>query len=86
MSFNTLERERTFKNPSNKGTNYPVLQELVKPHVDSFNMLFKDSNGGEGLLDKALRDIPSRVIIDDKQRLECEYILSISPYSYTSLQ
>lgn len=71
MSFHTLEREKKFTNPSAKGNNYPILQELVKPHVDSFNMLFKDSNGDEGLLDKALRDIPSRVVIDDKHRLEC---------------
>ncbi|TIA70353.1 hypothetical protein E3P92_02805 [Wallemia ichthyophaga] len=73
MSFHTLEREKKFTNPSAKGNNYPILQELVKPHVDSFNMLFKDSNGDEGLLDKALRDIPSRVVIDDKHRLELTY-------------
>lgn len=63
-TFNTLDRERSFSQPSQTGSDFPVLHELVAPHVESFNRLFKDSDGGPGLLDKAIEDIPSRVIFD----------------------
>ncbi len=68
--FDTLKREESFRNPSKDGLNVPILNELVSPHIESFNALFDDSglpagDGiGRGLLSIALKDIDERVIFD----------------------
>ncbi|CAB66435.2 DNA-directed RNA polymerase I complex subunit Rpa2 [Schizosaccharomyces pombe] len=59
MSFQTLERERTFKNPPKDGTSFPDLQKAVKPHVDSFNALTN-----AGLLNYAVKEIGEKCAFD----------------------
>lgn len=62
-TFRTLERENEFKNPSKTGANVPMLDQLVAPHIESFNALFEDA-GSQGLLQTAVDDIGSRVVFD----------------------
>lgn len=61
-SFNTLEREKLFLNPSSKKLGVPRLQEIVKPHVDSFNCLLEPPT--KSLLNFAIDDIGVREIFD----------------------
>lgn len=68
--FDTLRREDAFRNPSKTGNEVPILQELVAPHIESFNALFDDSSltleegDGKGLLSLGIRDIGSKVVFD----------------------
>ena len=41
-SFHTLTRERAFRHPPKVGSDVPALDELVAPHIDSFNALIED--------------------------------------------
>lgn len=78
--FGTLEREKRFRNPSKDGHDVPNLEELVAPHIQSFDALFSDPVTGKGLLELAVNDITSKVIYDGKgkeqgrlgNRLECK--------------
>jgi DNA-directed RNA polymerase I subunit RPA2 len=72
-TFNTLQREYSFRNPSKDGATVPILNELAAPHIESFNALFADSglpipHGHEernvGLLGLAIKDIEDKVIFD----------------------
>ncbi|KAI5477061.1 DNA-directed RNA polymerase I subunit RPA2 [Pseudohyphozyma bogoriensis] len=72
-SFRTLQRERAFAHPSHTGHEYPAPQELVAPHIHSFDALFEGApnpdgsiNPTEGLLDLAIRDLEPKVIFDGK--------------------
>ncbi|KAG0238636.1 putative DNA-directed RNA polymerase I subunit RPA2 [Mortierella sp. GBAus27b] len=64
-SFNTLERERIFKNPSDSSFQTPALQQLVAPHIESFNALTEFGPGSKtGLLDLAIQDIGPKAVFD----------------------
>lgn len=69
-TFNTVEREKTFRRPPSKSNTVPILQEFVAPHIESFNALFDDSGlpwgdgNGHGLLSLGLKDIGERVMFD----------------------
>jgi DNA-directed RNA polymerase I subunit RPA2 len=74
-SFNTVERERSFRHPTPKGSTVPILQQFVAPHIESFNALFPDSTlpipdrhleRGVGLLGLALKDIGEKCVFDGK--------------------
>ncbi|KAL7282695.1 hypothetical protein ACG7TL_004169 [Trametes sanguinea] len=71
-TFNTLERERKFKNPPEKGAVVPILNEFVTPHIESFNALFDDSGlpagdgDGRGLLHLGIEEIGKRVVFDGR--------------------
>ena len=58
--FDTLRRQDLFSNPPTDHTAYPLLAAAIDPHVQSFNAIF-DSNG---LLDKAIQDIGTKVFLD----------------------
>ena len=79
--FSTLKREKRFAHPSTTGHDVPELEELVHPHIASFDALFEDAgNPRGGLLELAVRDIDTRVVFDGKgksegklgNKLECE--------------
>ncbi|KAH7887491.1 hypothetical protein F5I97DRAFT_2009198 [Phlebopus sp. FC_14] len=69
-TFNTLSREESFRNPPSNSSTYPILDEFVTPHIESFNALFDDSRlpkgdgDGRGLLSLGLKDIGERVVFD----------------------
>lgn len=77
-SFNTIEREKSFRNPPKDGSTYNILNEFVTPHIESFNALFDDSGlpagdgDGRGLLSLALKDIGERVVFDGNGRTDSE--------------
>lgn len=77
-TFNTLEREKRFKNPPKDGHAVPILNEFVTPHIESFNALFDDSGlpqgdgDGRGLLSLGIKDIGERVVFDGKGELGSE--------------
>ncbi|KAF9238805.1 hypothetical protein BU15DRAFT_88248 [Melanogaster broomeanus] len=77
-TFNTLEREESFKNPTQNASTYPILNEFVTPHIESFNALFDDSGlpkgdgDGKGLLFLGLKDIGERVVFDGTGQLGTE--------------
>ena len=58
--FDTLRRERLFRNPPKDHTAYPALVDALHPHVDSFNALFDHRD----LLGSALVDIGTKVFLD----------------------
>ncbi|KAK9481232.1 hypothetical protein V1514DRAFT_3371 [Lipomyces japonicus] len=59
VSFNTLERERYFRNPPDDKSAFPMLADAVAPHVGSFNALTAG-----GLLDLAVQDIGEKTVFD----------------------
>lgn len=61
--FDTLRRERLFRNPPKDHTAYPALVDALHPHVDSFNALFDHRN----LLGCAVKDIGTKVFLDGRK-------------------
>lgn len=60
VQYDTLRRENLFRNPPKDHTAYPSLAESIRPHIDSFNAIFEDSN----ILEEALRDIGTKTFLD----------------------
>ena len=60
VKYDTVRRERLFRNPPKDHTAFPALAEAIRPHVDSFNALFD----GDKILDDALKDIGVKTFLD----------------------
>ncbi|KAF2102220.1 beta and beta-prime subunits of DNA dependent RNA-polymerase [Rhizodiscina lignyota] len=58
--FDTIRREKLFRNPPTDRTAYPSLAAAIDPHVQSFNAYFET----DGLLQRAIEDIGTKVILD----------------------
>lgn len=68
QSFHTLTREAAFLHPPSNKSDIPALDELVAPHIESFNAILEDSaGGGKGLLALAVDDIGAKVVFDSKK-------------------
>ncbi|KAK3329036.1 hypothetical protein B0H66DRAFT_11117 [Apodospora peruviana] len=65
--YNTLRREKLFRNPPTDRTAYPALQEAVNPHIESFNALFRDDDK-PSLLDHAIAEIGTKTFLDGDER------------------
>ncbi|WVF65732.1 hypothetical protein IAT40_000464 [Kwoniella sp. CBS 6097] len=67
-TFKTLTRERQFRHPPISASDVPALDELVAPHIQSFNALVEDEGnaGGKGLMQLGVEDIGEKVIFDGK--------------------
>lgn len=82
QTFHTLTREARFRFPPQEGSDVPALDELVKPHIDSFNALLEDSDadasGGGGLLGLAVRDIGDKVVFDSTTKAQGNRLTSES--------
>ncbi|PFH57580.1 hypothetical protein XA68_14844 [Ophiocordyceps unilateralis] len=61
--YNTLRREKLFREPPTDHSAYPALQAAVDPHIHSFNRLFP-SDGSPGLLAHAIVDIGVKTFLD----------------------
>ena len=79
-TFRTLTRERRFRHPPSNAADVPALDELVRPHIESFNALVGDADGGKGLLQLGIEDIGEKVIWDGKgedgnlgTKISCEW-------------
>ncbi|KAK7755291.1 DNA-directed RNA polymerase I subunit RPA2 [Diatrype stigma] len=62
--YNTLRRENLFRNPPKDHSAYPLLQNAVNPHIESFDALFKPN----GLIAHGLADIGTRLFLDGDER------------------
>ncbi|KAK2740304.1 DNA-directed RNA polymerase I subunit RPA2 [Myotisia sp. PD_48] len=62
VEYDTLRRERLFKQPPTDRSAYPALNDAIRPHIDSFNALFEDSK----ILEAALKDIGIKSFVDGK--------------------
>lgn len=58
--FDTLKRQRLFRDPPADKTAYPTLAATIAPHIESFNAIFAD----KGQLYHALRDIGTKTFFD----------------------
>ena len=58
--YDTVRREKLFKDPPKDRTPHPSLLEAIAPHIDSFNALFDSSK----LLEAALKDIGTKTFHD----------------------
>ena len=83
-TFKTLTRERQFRHPPINASDVSALDELVKPHLESFNALIQDTGdkfGGKGLLQLGVEDIGEKSVFDGKgederpwgQKITCEW-------------
>lgn len=62
--FNTLRREKLFREPPTDRSAYPLLQLAVDPHIESFDALFEP----DGLISKGLTDIDTKIFLDGDER------------------
>lgn len=66
-TFGTLTRERAFRHPTSVGPEFETLEELVRPHVESFDALTEGGDDGTpGLLQMGVEDIGEKVVFDGK--------------------
>lgn len=66
--YNTLRREDLFRNPPTDHSAYPLLQQAVNPHIESFDAVFSNN----GLLAKGLADIGTKEFLDGNDRIPVE--------------
>jgi DNA-directed RNA polymerase I subunit RPA2 len=64
LSFETLQREKRFVNPSSEKSEISDLHDLIRPHIDSFDAIFD-----QDLLQKAIRHIETKQIIHQGKKL-----------------
>ncbi|RDW85230.1 DNA-directed RNA polymerase subunit beta [Coleophoma cylindrospora] len=63
--FDTVRREKLFRNPPTDHSPYPLLQAAVAPHIESFNAVFEK----DGLLAQGIKDIGTQTFLDGDDRL-----------------
>lgn len=63
-TFKALTRERQFRHPPSTSSDVPALDELVAPHIESFNALIEDEGVGKGLLQLGVEDLGEKVVFD----------------------
>ena len=95
-TFRTLTRERQFRHPPSTKSDIPALDELVKPHIESFNALLEDDQGNKGLLALGVEEVGSKVVFDGKategmpwgNKISCGSLLSttLPPYHLKPLR
>ena len=60
VEFETVRREKLFRNPPKDRSAYPRLREAIRPHIESFNAIFENQK----LIDHAIQDIGTRTFHD----------------------
>jgi DNA-directed RNA polymerase I subunit RPA2 len=63
VEYDTVKRQKLFKNTPKDRSAFPALQAAVKPHVESFNALWD-----ENLIDAGLKDIGTHTVVDGDLR------------------
>jgi DNA-directed RNA polymerase I subunit RPA2 len=58
VDFDTVRREKLFRNPPKDHSAYPRLDQAIRPHIDSFNAIFDKK-----IIDSALQDIGTRTFV-----------------------
>lgn len=62
--YNTLRREKLFRDPPTDRSAYPLLQLAVNPHIEAFDALFEPN----GLIAHGLADIDTKTYLDGDHR------------------
>ncbi|SLM35994.1 dna-directed rna polymerase i subunit beta [Lasallia pustulata] len=62
-AFDTLRREKLFRNPPKDHTAYPALVEALQPHIESYNALLDERK----LLEAGIQDIGTKVFLDGER-------------------
>jgi DNA-directed RNA polymerase I subunit RPA2 len=62
--YNTLRREKLFREPPADHSAYPLLQLAINPHIESFDAIFEE----HGLLAQGIADIGTKVFLDGDDR------------------
>jgi len=65
VAFDTVRREELFRNPPKDKSAYPLLQDAIRPHVDSFNAIF----GAQRLVDESIKDIGTQTFLQPEPTL-----------------
>ncbi|KZF22410.1 beta and beta-prime subunits of DNA dependent RNA-polymerase [Xylona heveae TC161] len=60
VEYDTVRREKLFRDPPKDRSAYPALQEALQPHIESFNRLMEPG----GLLEQGIKDIGTKVFLD----------------------
>lgn len=84
-TFRTLTRERAFRHPNPNGPDYATHEELVRPHIESFDALTEGDDGQPGLLQLGVQDIGEKVIFDGKSeeglpygnKITCAFVVCV---------
>lgn len=63
--FDTVRREKLFRDPPKDHSAYPALQDAISPHIESFNALFEK----DGLVAQGLLDIGTKTFLDGDDRV-----------------
>ena len=87
-TFHTLTRERAFRHPPTTSSDIPALDQLVAPHIESFDALIEDG-AGKGLLQIAVEDLGERAVFDGKStegrpwgsKISCECVVNLGGWS-----
>ena len=58
--FDTVRREKLFRQTPKDHSAYPLLAAAVEPHVQSFNAVFEDG----GRIEDAIKDIGTKTFLD----------------------
>ncbi|KAF3922005.1 hypothetical protein ABW20_dc0105332 [Dactylellina cionopaga] len=58
--LDTINREKRFRNPPADKSAFPALHEAIRPHVDSWNAVFREG----GCLHQALQEIGEKTVFD----------------------
>ncbi|MCJ1445590.1 MAG: DNA-directed RNA polymerase I subunit RPA2 [Stictis urceolatum] len=66
VDFDTVRREKLFRNPPTDRSAYPRLDGAIRPHVDSFNAIFEDKK----ILHAGLEDIGTRTFLQPDETLQ----------------
>ncbi|RXK38794.1 DNA-directed RNA polymerase I subunit RPA2 [Tremella mesenterica] len=67
-TFHTLTRERAFRHPPSDRSDVPALDQLVAPHIESFNALLEGgTEDGRGLLAIGIEEVGEKVVFDGKE-------------------
>lgn len=64
VDFDTVRRQKLFRNPPTDHSAYPRLTAAIRPHIDSFNAIF-DKNR---LLDAAVKDLGIRTFLEPEPK------------------
>jgi DNA-directed RNA polymerase I subunit RPA2 len=60
VEYETLRRQRLFRDPPKDRTAYPLLHDAIEPHIKSFNAILEPG----GLISEALKDIGTKTFLD----------------------
>ena len=75
ISFETVKRERLFRNPPTDKSAYPALIAAVQPHVDSFNAMTEACGLLEHAAPRVIGGAPFADVFHMAEAAEADFVL-----------